>query len=149
LYEHRLNKSCRRIRKVFETSEKTPLSLHNVVNRQILPTLEAEREKAKQAGKKSGVPEWYGFHAARRTVGSNLNRLGFDDSFIQKILRHSTLSTTQTYYIKTSDEDKALAMKKLEAEIARVQAEVERLKSLRDSVLPAPEEKVKKPEFVS
>lgn len=50
-----------------------------------------------------------------------MNRLGVDDSFIQKVLRHGDLATTQTYFIKTTDNDKLEAMKKLEAEIERLQ----------------------------
>lgn len=66
------------------------------------------------------MPEWHGFHAARRGVGSNLNRLGVDDSFIQRILRHSNISTTQSFYIKTTSKDVLESMKKLEAEIERL-----------------------------
>jgi len=50
----------------------------------------------------------------RRGLGSNLNRLGVDDSMIQRILRHSNISTTQAYYIKTAADDLRSAMSKLE-----------------------------------
>src|SRR5579859_6237606 len=43
---------------------------------------------------------WAGWHAFRRGLASNLNRLGVDDSIIQSILRHSTVATTQNHYIK-------------------------------------------------
>jgi len=62
-------------------------------------------------------PEWHGWHAARRGLGSNLNRLGVDDSVIQRILRHSNISTTQAYYIKTASDDVRNAMSKLENNI--------------------------------
>src|SRR5215467_7515760 len=48
---------------------------------------------------------WHGWHGFRRGLASNLNRLGEDDSVIQRILRHSTVSTTQNHYIKTASPD--------------------------------------------
>ena len=115
---------------MFSTSNRTPLSLHNVVNRQILPALNRCRHCGKAEDEHSPrvinmslcteyerdntIHEWHGFHAARRGLGSNLNRLGVDDSVIQKILRHSNISITQGYYIKVASPDVALAMQKLE-----------------------------------
>jgi integrase len=120
---------------IFSTSNHTPLSLHNVVNRVILPTLDRCRhcgqtedghlphllgEKKPCSGyeRDGRIPEWLGFHAARRGLGSNLNRLGVDDSVIQRILRHSNLSTTRTYYIKTSTLDAQRAMQKFEQNLS-------------------------------
>jgi hypothetical protein len=37
--------------------------------------------------------------------------LGVDDSVIQRILRHSTVATTQNHYIKTTSPDAIAAMK--------------------------------------
>jgi integrase len=48
-----------------------------------------------------------------RGLASNLNRLGVDDSIIQGILRHSTVSVTQNHYIKTARPDTIAAMRKL------------------------------------
>jgi integrase len=56
---------------------------------------------------------WHGWHAFRRGLASNLNRLGVDDSVIQSILRHSTVLTTQTHYIKTTRPDAVGAMRRL------------------------------------
>lgn len=50
----------------------------------------------------SHIPDWHGWHAARRGLGSNLYRLGVPDMVIQRILRHANVSTTSTYYIKTA-----------------------------------------------
>lgn len=61
----------------------------------------------------SYLPEWSGWHAFRRGLASNLNRLGVDDSVIQGILRHSTVAVTQRCYIKTVPDDAQAAMKKL------------------------------------
>jgi len=62
-------------------------------------------------------PEWHGWHAARRGLGSNLYRLGVPDMVIQRILRHANVSTTATYYIKTAADDVRNAMAKLENNI--------------------------------
>jgi integrase len=56
---------------------------------------------------------WAGWHAFRRGLASNLNRLGVDDSIIQSILRHSTVATTQNHYIKTVQPDAVAAMRQL------------------------------------
>jgi integrase len=61
--------------------------------------------------KKAGV-RWRGWHAFRRGLASNLNRLGVDDSVIQAILRHSNVAVTQTHYIKTALPDAVAAMEK-------------------------------------
>jgi hypothetical protein len=45
---------------------------------------------------------------------TNLNRLGVDDSGIQRILRHSNVAVTQACYIKTASEDAKAAMQRLE-----------------------------------
>ncbi|HET8824604.1 MAG TPA: tyrosine-type recombinase/integrase, partial [Terriglobales bacterium] len=65
----------------------------------------------------SRIPEWHGWHAARRGLGSNLYRLGVPDMVIQRILRHANVSTTATYYIKTAADDVRNAMTKLEKTI--------------------------------
>jgi integrase len=47
-------------------------------------------------------------------LATNLNRVGVDDSVIQRILRHSNVAVTQACYIKTASEDAKAAMQKLE-----------------------------------
>jgi integrase len=56
----------------------------------------------------------HGWHAARRSLGSNLYRLGVPAMVIQRILRHSSVSTTVNYYIKTAADDVRNAMAMLE-----------------------------------
>ena len=63
------------------------------------------------------IPEWQGWHATRRGLGSNLYRFGVQDMVIQRILRHANVSTTATYYIKTAAPDVKHAMEKLENNI--------------------------------
>ena len=60
--------------------------------------------------KRAGL-SWHGWHGFRRGLASNLNRLGVDDSVIQRILRHSNVATTQNHYIKTASPDAIAAMK--------------------------------------
>jgi integrase len=60
------------------------------------------------------LPEWYGWHAFRRGLATNLHRLGADDLTIQPILRHSNVAVTQKCYIKTASEQTQAAMQKFE-----------------------------------
>jgi integrase len=95
---------------MFPAVNGSPASLNNVLNRQIKPVL-------KQAG-----ISWQGWHGFRRALASNLNRLGVDDSVIQRILRHENVATTQTHYIRTVDADAVSAMNALEAELCAERA---------------------------
>ncbi len=60
------------------------------------------------------LPDWHGWHSARRGLGSNLYRLGVPPMVIERILRHSNVSTTANYYIKTAADDVRNAMTMLE-----------------------------------
>jgi hypothetical protein len=109
------------------------MDLGNLLNRSILPALNrcAVCGKPKEAcckprGKGENespeheferdkmLPDWHGWHAARRGLGTNLYRLGVPEKTIQAILRHANVSTTNTYYIKSAAEDTRIAMAKLE-----------------------------------
>lgn len=115
---------------IFANSIGKPLSLGSTVNRVILPALnrceacgkaESDHQKADHDYKRdTRIPEWHGWHAARRGLGSNLYRLGIPELVIQRILRHANVSTTAAYYIKTVEADVRNAMGKLESEIAGV-----------------------------
>jgi len=124
---------------IFANTLGRPLSLGSVVNRIILPSLnrceacgkaESDHQKADHPYKRdANLPEWKGWHAARRGLGSNLYRLGVPDMVIQRILRHANVSTTATYYIKTAAGDVRSAMTKLENHIAdadRIQSDTNR-----------------------
>jgi integrase len=82
-----------------------PLSLGNAVKRVILPVLT-----------NSGV-EWHGWHACRRGLATNLKQLGVEDIVIQRILRHSSVSITQSCYIKARDVAVVDAMARLETKL--------------------------------
>lgn len=125
---HRLRSGKPLVGPIFANSLCNPLSLGSIVNRIILPALNRceacgkSESDHKAAGhpynRDNRLPEWHGWHAARRGLGSNLYRLGVPDMVIQRILRHANVSTTATYYIKTAAVDVRSAMAKLENHIA-------------------------------
>src|SRR5260370_10868355 len=121
-----------------------------VVNRAILPALnrceacgkaESDHQKADHPYKRdTRIPEWHGWHAARRGLGSNLYRLGVPDMVIQRILRHANVSTTATYYIKTAADDVRKAMTTLENHIAegeQIQSDTDRTLESNSAVEPS------------
>jgi len=67
------------------------------------------------------LPQWRGWHAFRRGVATNLNRLGVPDKIIQRVLRHSDVAVTQAAYIKPEDSDSKAAMEKLESALSVTQ----------------------------
>ncbi len=117
---------------MFPNLNGSPMDLGNVLNRAILPVLnrcafcgrpkdDCEKpKKGRQASpahsfeRDTSLPEWHGWHAARRGLGTNLYRLGVPEKTIQAILRHANVSTTNTYYIKSAADDTRAAMAKLE-----------------------------------
>jgi len=110
---------------MFVTSKGTRQSMNNLLKRSILPALnrcetchkpegECDKKNAHDYVRDASLPEWHGWHACRRGLGSNLYRLGVPDMVIQRILRHANVSTTTGYYIKSSADDVRSAMTKLE-----------------------------------
>lgn len=69
---------------------------------------------------KSAGLKWYGWHAFRRGVASNLFQLGVDDLTVQRILRHSKVQVTRERYIKVRDERVEAAMAQFENAIAKM-----------------------------
>jgi integrase len=57
---------------------------------------------------------WFGWHAFRRGLGTRLNEASVDSETIQRILRHSDISTTQAYYIIPDQKRAAAGLKKLD-----------------------------------
>jgi integrase len=88
----------------------TPLNFHNLQQRVIKPAF-------KRAMTGADVVKWVGFHGFRRGLASNLFSLGVNPKVIAGILRHSDISTTLEFYIKTPDSEAREAMDKLEARI--------------------------------
>jgi integrase len=124
---HRLRSGSPTTGPIFANALGRPLSLGSLVNRVILPALNRCEVCGKVASSHHGrdheykrdtaLPEWDGWHAARRGLGSNLYRLGVPEIVIQRILRHANVSTTATYYIKTAPDDVQNAMTTLENRI--------------------------------
>jgi integrase len=127
---HRLRCGKPQTGPIFANAKGNPLAIVSLTNGLILPSLnrcercgksESAHQKANHEYKRdSSIPEWHGWHAARRGLGSNLYRLGVPDMVIQRILRHANVSTTATYYIKTAAADVRSAMTKLENRIEEV-----------------------------
>jgi integrase len=147
---HRLRSGNPQTGPIFANALGKPLALGSVVNRVILPALnrcevcrkaESDHQRANHEYKRdSSLPEWHGWHAARRGLGSNLYRLGVPDMVIQRILRHANVSTTATYYIKTAADDVRSAMTMLEnriAESGQIQSDTDGTPEERRSELPA------------
>lgn len=109
---------------MFATIKGTPLSLNNVLNRQILPVLNAcahcgKLENAHGRGthkheRNPDRPLWNGWHAFRRGLATNLHDLGVPDKTIQAVLRHANVSVTMNSYVKTLDAQSIAAMQQLE-----------------------------------
>lgn len=113
---------------MFANGAGNPQELTALLKRQILPTLnrcvcgvaqvvhhEAKHNRDQHDYQRDpSLPEWHGWHACRRGLGSNLYRLGVSDKVIQRILRHSNVATTTGYYIKSADDDAKAAMQELE-----------------------------------
>jgi integrase len=108
---------------IFGTSKATPLNLNNVLNRQILPVLNAcvcgkspsDHGVEDHEYHRGARPEWHGWHGFRRGLATNLHDLGVSDKTIQAILRHANVAVTQNSYIKTLDSQSVAAMRQLES----------------------------------
>lgn len=73
------------------------------------------------AVKAAGVT-WHGWHAFRRGLATNLDRLGVPDTVIQAVLRHSSVNVTRQSYIKEVRTDVLAAMAQLESAVERQKA---------------------------
>ena len=111
---------------IFVSANGTPLNMNNLLNRQILPSLDrcvCGKARSQHAGERhafkanSAIPKWHGWHAFRRGLGTNLKRLGVDLKTIQDILRHAHISTTADIYVKEVSENAVAAMELLEKRI--------------------------------
>jgi hypothetical protein len=90
---------------VFHSGDGLPISLDKVGRRVIRRAFEAIR-----------LP-WYGWHAFRRGLASNLYALGAQDKVVQRILRHSKPHVTRERYIKVFDRSVLEAVEKVQARI--------------------------------
>jgi integrase len=90
---------------IFAGPSGRPLDIESLATRVIRPALLGSDIK------------WHGWHAFRRGLATNLYRTGVSPRTIQAILRHSNVSTTLAFYVKTSGADAVAAMERLEREM--------------------------------
>lgn len=108
---------------MFPTSLSTRLELKNLVDRVIRPTLnrcvhckfpqgKAHLKSRACPGyeRNAELPEWHGWHAFRRGLGTWLMHAGVAPYIVQRILRHSNVSTTMAFYVKVLPKDVRKAM---------------------------------------
>jgi len=90
---------------VFHSGDGLPICVDKVGRRVIRRALET-----------TGLP-WYGWHAFRRGLASNLYAMGAPDKVVQRILRHSKPHVTRERYIKVFDRTVLEAVEKVQARI--------------------------------
>jgi hypothetical protein len=98
---------------VFHSGDGLPICLDKIGRRVIRRALEAIH-----------LP-WYGWHAFRRGLASNLYEIGAQDKVVQRILRHSKPHVTRERYIKVFDRTLLNA-------VAKVQARIEELRQAKE-----------------
>jgi integrase len=86
-----------------------PLDFHNLINRQIKPSL--KNVYSAETGKDV---KWTGFHGFRRGLASNLFALGVNPKIVGALLRHQSLAVTLQHYIKTPESQTVDAMTQFE-----------------------------------
>ncbi len=130
---------------MFPSEAGTPLDLKNVYARRIDPILNACAECGEikkrhrladhEYRRRDDMVVWRGWHALRRGLGSNLHDLGVPDLTIQKILRHSNVTTTRKSYIHQREHQVTAAMGQLAAGIEEEtrRAEAARLEAANQS----------------
>jgi len=90
---------------VFHSGNRLPINADKVGRRVIRPTLKA-----------IDLP-WYGWHAFRRGLASNLYAMGAPDKVVQRILRRSKPHVTKEHYIKVFDRTLVEAVEKMQVQI--------------------------------
>ena len=116
LEEYRKSVGGSESRMLFQGRGGLPINLDAYTRRVVLSAL-----------KKIGIP-WYGWHAFRRGLASNLYALGAQDKIVQRILRHSRPHVTRDCYIKVFDHTVLQAMQKLEAALERADRDLYQLR---------------------
>jgi integrase len=98
-----------------------PIDLHNLASRVVVPRL-ALCGKCQKAKKGHGglehefkpLPEWHGWYALRRGLATLATSI--DSQLAAKsLLRHSSVQTTQQFYIKSVPSDALRAVEKMDA----------------------------------
>jgi integrase len=121
LEQHRRGLGNPKVGVMFPSGNGEPLSLNNVLTRQIKAVLDCchcgkgkmEHSADHEFRRDASLPVWRGWHGFRRGLATNLNRLGVQDKTIQAILRHSNLATTMNVYVQSVGADTVTAMRTL------------------------------------
>jgi integrase len=103
---------------VFHSGDGLPINMEKVGRRVIRAALESVN-----------LP-WYGWHAFRRGLASNLYAMGAQDKVVQRLLRHSKPHVTRERYIKVFDRTLLDAVEKMQKridEIKRVKGDRQQL----------------------
>ncbi len=90
---------------IFHSGNERPISVDKVGRRVIRPAFVGTH-----------LP-WYGWHAFRRGLASNLYALGAQDKVVQRILHHSKPHVIRERYIKVFDRTVLEAVEKVQARI--------------------------------
>ncbi len=114
LDEYRKSMGSPEVGVVFHSGDGLPICVDKVGRRVIRQALEAIH-----------LP-WYGWHAFRRGLASNLYAMGAQDKVVQRILRHSKPHVTRERYIKVFD------CTVLEA-VEKVQTRIEELRQAKEN----------------
>lgn len=109
---------------IFRNGRGNRLSLASVADRRIWPALNVcktcsrpQRDHVQadhEYERNEAIPQWRGWHACRRGLGTNLHHLKVQDKVIQRVLRHSDVNTTLRYYVKPLEPDVREGMNRLE-----------------------------------
>jgi integrase len=94
---------------IFHESDGLPINLDSFTRKVIQPVLQANR-----------IP-WYGWHAFRRGLASNLYATGAQDILVQRILRHAKAHVTRDCYIKVFDSTVSSAMERLQVYVEQLE----------------------------
>jgi site-specific recombinase XerD len=94
---------------VFRSGDGLPICVDKVGRRVIRRALET-----------MGLP-WYGWHAFRRGLASNLYEIGAQDKVVQRILRHSKPHVTRERYIKVFGRTVLDAVEKIQGADRRIE----------------------------
>jgi hypothetical protein len=97
-----------------------PLELNMLVKRVIRPALR-NRENYRDPRAENWKPlEWHGFYSLRRGIATHLAAITRDPMAAKGLLRHSSVNTTLTHYIKEVPEVTANGMAQVEQLFSRV-----------------------------
>jgi integrase len=88
---------------VFPSRNDTPVDLHNMIARIIVPHLDGKRKCVicKETPTVKKEIQWKGLYAGRRSAATNvIEQTGGDFAVAQQLLRHKSATTTLTFYKK-------------------------------------------------